>query len=98
GASRAETHFRVIESRRGLTLIQAEPLTGRTHQIRVHAAEHGFPVLGDLLYSGTPAGRLCLHAQELAFKHPAIGSDLIFQAPADFGLRTPDFGLWTLDF
>lgn len=64
--------------------MQARPLTGRTHQIRVQAAEAGFPVLGDTLYGGTPTGRLCLHAAELAFCHPATGENLVFQAPVDF--------------
>jgi len=64
--------------------ILAEPLTGRTHQIRVHAAEKGFPVLGDTLYRGTPASRLYLHAAELRFKHPLSGEEMFIRAPADF--------------
>jgi 23S rRNA (cytosine1962-C5)-methyltransferase len=66
------------------SLVQAEPLTGRTHQIRVHAADSGIPILGDTRYGGTAARRLCLHAAELEFKHPASGAQLHFQAPADF--------------
>jgi 23S rRNA (cytosine1962-C5)-methyltransferase len=65
--------------------VQAEPLTGRTHQIRVHAAEAGFPILGDELYGGTAAARVYLHAVELAFKHPATGEVVSFHAPVDFG-------------
>ena len=65
-------------------LVGAEPLTGRTHQIRVHAAESGFPILGDTLYGGTPWARVCLHAAELGFKHPATGGAMTFTAPADF--------------
>ncbi len=64
--------------------IEASPLTGRTHQIRVHAAESGFPVLGDTLYGGTPAARVFLHAAEISFTHPATGKPVTFQAPADF--------------
>src|SRR5580658_1545681 len=79
GATLAETLF----SKAGAT-IEAVPLTGRTHQIRVHAAEHGFPILGDTLYGGAPAARLCLHAAELRFKHPATGQPLSFSAPPDF--------------
>src|SRR5205085_4465048 len=56
--------------------IRAVPLTGRTHQIRVHAAEHGFPVLGDDLYGGSPWPRLCLHAAELRLNHPVTGEEL----------------------
>jgi 23S rRNA (cytosine1962-C5)-methyltransferase len=68
-----------------LLLVEAEPLTGRTHQIRVQAAEQGFPVLGDMLYGGTPAPRVYLHAAELRFNHPAKHAEVRFQAPADFG-------------
>ncbi len=80
----AETQFRLLESVNGRTLIGSEPLTGRTHQIRVHAAENGFPILGDTLYGGTSAPRVCLHAVELAFKHPANGEMLSFTVAADF--------------
>ena len=55
----AETGFRVLKTGRQGTLVQAEPRTGRTHQIRVHAAERGFPILGDTLYGGSPAPRVC---------------------------------------
>ena len=65
-------------------VLVAEPLTGRTHQIRVHAAHQGFPVLGDMLYGGTPAARLYLHAAELQLRHPATGGELTFRVPADF--------------
>ncbi len=47
---------------RRLKMVSAEPLTGRTHQIRVHAAENGFPILGDTLYGGTASSRVFLHA------------------------------------
>ena len=71
--------------------VEAEPLTGRTHQIRVHAAETGFPVLGDTLYGGTPAARVFLHAAEISFTHPATGKPVTFQAPANFD-AIPQFG------
>ncbi|MFO1488983.1 MAG: class I SAM-dependent methyltransferase [Verrucomicrobiota bacterium] len=83
----AETHFsRVTLSppQPGCHWIAAEPLTGRTHQIRVHAAEHGFPILGDTLYGGAAFPRVCLHAAEIAFSHPATGKTCTFQAPPDF--------------
>ncbi len=84
GGNVAETHFAVVHSSAGSTLIAAQPVTGRTHQIRAQAAAHGFPILGDTLYGGTAAGRICLHAAELGFKHPATGVELQFDVPADF--------------
>ncbi len=66
--------------------IEAEPLTGRTHQIRVHAAEAGFPILGDELYGGSAAPRVYLHARDLIFKHPASGKVMTFCAPVTFDL------------
>ncbi len=84
GGERAETHFHTLESKAGLTLVEAEPVTGRTHQIRVHAAAGGFPILGDTLYGGTPGPRVCLHAAELTLKHPASGKAMTFCAETDF--------------
>lgn len=58
------------------------PLTGRTHQLRVHAAHPsglGRPIKGDLLYGGTPADRLYLHAESLSFTHPTSGAKLTFK-------------------
>jgi 23S rRNA (cytosine1962-C5)-methyltransferase len=89
GAQPAETRFVVCEAqstkRRGpgaCRIVEAEPLTGRTHQIRVHAAEKDFPILGDTLYGGTPAPRVYLHAAELTLQHPASRERLSFAAPA----------------
>jgi 23S rRNA (cytosine1962-C5)-methyltransferase len=64
--------------------VEAEPFTGRTHQIRVHAAEKGFPILGDTLYGGTASSRVFLHASEIAFTHPATNEPVNFFAPASF--------------
>jgi len=83
----AETRFRRIgggEAGR-FEMLEAEPLTGRTHQIRVHAAEQGFPILGDTLYGGTPAPRVYLHAAELTLRHPATGKETTFRAPFEQG-------------
>ena len=95
GAAVAETRFRFLgEAGRCLGLagaglgacqvVEAEPVTGRTHQIRVHAAGQGFPILGDTLYGGTPAPRVCLHAAELALEHPATGQPTVFRAVSAF--------------
>jgi len=63
------------------SLLEAQPLTGRTHQVRVHAADQGLPILGDALYGGTPAPRVCLHAVELTLRHPGSGLEMTFRAP-----------------
>jgi 23S rRNA (cytosine1962-C5)-methyltransferase len=88
----AETCFRLLNSALRAprsALIEATPHTGRTHQIRVHAAEHGFPILGDTLYGGAPFPRVCLHAAELSFLHPATGEPATFNAPAEFEADAP---------
>ncbi len=65
------------------SLLEAQPLTGRTHQVRVHAADQGLPILGDALYGGTPAPRVCLHAVELTLRHPGSGLEMTFRAPLE---------------
>jgi 23S rRNA (cytosine1962-C5)-methyltransferase len=89
GADRAETKFEVLEERGDGILIQAVPLTGRTHQIRVHAKEHGFSIIGDSLYGGAPAPRLMLHAEEIVLTHPASGEDVRFHAVHNFAEDPP---------
>ncbi|MDB6033099.1 MAG: Pseudouridine synthase [Verrucomicrobiales bacterium] len=84
GGERAETRFRLLSQQQGRTLLEAEPITGRTHQIRVHAAENGFPIMGDRLYGGTAAARLYLHSCELTCKHPISGETITFRAEPDF--------------
>src|ERR1700744_118259 len=74
GGDVAETRFargELKNKNEKLRMVTASPLTGRTHQIRVHAAESGFPILGDTLYGGTPVARVFLHAAEITFHHPA---------------------------
>lgn len=77
---RAETAFQVLVAVEDRALILARPLTGRTHQIRLHLAACGHPVLGDRLYGGPEAPRLCLHAYRLTLDHPATGASLVVTA------------------
>ena len=86
GGDPAETRFQLESQNSDLKTwtLTAEPLTGRTHQIRVHAAANGFPILGDTLYGGARASRVFLHAQEITFAHPATGEAITIRAPADF--------------
>lgn len=84
GGDRAETRFRVVRREGAHTWIEAEPVTGRTHQIRVHAAVEGLPILGDPLYGGSAAPRLHLHAAVLEFQHPRSGEPVRFVVPPDF--------------
>lgn len=71
----AVTRFRILKIENGRTYVEFRPVTGRTHQLRVHSA-HKFglnaPIVGDLLY-GTPAERLMLHAYSVKFLHPVNG-------------------------
>jgi 23S rRNA pseudouridine1911/1915/1917 synthase len=79
----AQTAYRVRETYRGYTLVEATLLTGRTHQIRVHFASIGHPIVGDSVYGKTSAlsPRQFLHAWRLGFKHPVDGRELSFEAP-----------------
>ncbi len=82
----AETNFQVLERRAGqLTLLELEPVTGRTNQLRIHCAHAGFPILGDVERGGREFSRLCLHAAKLSFYHPN-GGWLTFEAkpPPEF--------------
>lgn len=81
GARRAETHFKLLEKSNGEFLYQVEPKTGRSHQIRVHMSENGFPIKGDIFYCGEKASHLYLHAQSLKFKHPITDEDVLIEAP-----------------
>lgn len=83
---RAVTHYRVKQHLRGATLVEVTLETGRTHQIRVHFAEAGFPLLADPIYgtrtsqkiAGAP--RLALHAHRLTFPHPRTGKAVTTEA------------------
>jgi 23S rRNA pseudouridine1911/1915/1917 synthase len=78
----ALTRYRVLEARESKALVQCEPKTGRTHQIRVHLKHLGHPVSGDPVYGRRGNfERHMLHAWKLAFTHPATGERVSFTAP-----------------
>lgn len=81
----AVTRYRVVERFARHTLVEAELVTGRTHQIRVHFAHLGHPVAGDPVYGGRPdelgVGRQALHAFRLRFAHPVSGAEMTFVTP-----------------
>ncbi|MCB9673525.1 MAG: RluA family pseudouridine synthase [Alphaproteobacteria bacterium] len=85
GGKRAVTHLRTVEVLGRSSLVEATLETGRTHQVRIHCAEQGCPILGDALYGGRgvarAAPRVALHAYVLAFAHPGTGEALRFEIP-----------------
>ena len=85
----SETRFRILKRYPAAALAEAKPVTGRTHQVRVHAYALGYPLLGDILYGGTESGiipRPALHAYTLIVTHPHTNERMIFTAeyPQDF--------------
>ncbi len=92
----AVTHYSIVEMLHASAIVELRLETGRTHQIRVHASDHGWPLIGDPVYgrvstdervaaAATALGRQALHAHTLAFDHPVTGKHLSFtsQLPAD---------------
>ena len=88
GAKEAVTSYEIKKAGGGYALLDINIETGRKNQIRVHMKEKGCPVAGDKQYGArtNPIGRLCLHASELSFTHPATGEQVTFKAkmPRDF--------------
>ena len=98
----AETKFTVVERLAGATLLELEPVTGRTNQLRIHCAHIGHPIVGDEVHCGLRISacglgqsvtRLCLHAAKLAFHHPSSGEfmELDSLMPDDFRATVESF-------
>jgi 23S rRNA pseudouridine955/2504/2580 synthase len=93
----AQTFFRRIQQFKNATLVEASPKTGRTHQIRVHAAYLGHPIVADSRYGEDEINqqfkqkgykRLFLHAKKLSFPHPSTGEKMTLEAPLPLVLTT----------
>ena len=90
----AQTRYEVIRQLNGFAHVRMFPKTGRTHQLRVHLASIGHPILGDLLYGGTlgpglpKIARQALHAHQLKLTHPVTGDSLQFESPLPSDMET----------
>ena len=84
----SETSWSVLENHNGNTRLLIKPLTGRSHQIRLHLASVDHPILGDPLYADATAlaaaDRLLLHAREIQFSHPVTGETMCWQSSCPF--------------
>ncbi|WP_223787114.1 RluA family pseudouridine synthase [Marinicella meishanensis] len=84
----ATTHWRVLITEPETTVLELKPITGRSHQLRVHMLALGLPIVGDQLYATGAAlawaERLHLHSHQLGFSHPATKQPMQFEAPLPF--------------
>jgi 23S rRNA pseudouridine1911/1915/1917 synthase len=87
GGKEAKTHVRILQRMSSLTLVELTPLTGRTHQLRVHLKHVHTPILGDAIYGNKKGNqqrgalRQMLHAWRLEFSHPCTAQPMVFSAP-----------------
>jgi 23S rRNA pseudouridine1911/1915/1917 synthase len=91
GSQRAQLSYRLVGMLDGYYLLEVDPLTGRSHQIRVQLSSMGCPIVGDNKYGyprGSRKGSICLHARRLQFNHP------IKKAPVDIFAKLPVDGFW----
>jgi len=94
----AETAFRVLQTGDKASLVEARPFTGRTHQIRVHLAEGGHPVIGDELYGPRDRAELALRATGLAYMDPFTRRKVYIRAPLEEFCREQRFDVPKLEF
>lgn len=82
------TRYHVVAREEGRTRVELEPVTGRSHQLRVHMMALGHPIIGDALYApaeiAAQGGRLLLHATRIAVPHPETGETMVFTSPVPF--------------
>jgi 23S rRNA pseudouridine1911/1915/1917 synthase len=100
GAKEARTTIELLDNGDPGCLVRCSLHTGRTHQIRVHMASIGHPLLGDTVYGAPPGsviGRQALHAYRLALAHPLLGHALAFEAPVPPDMRDA-MALWGLRY
>jgi 23S rRNA pseudouridine1911/1915/1917 synthase len=91
GSQRAELSYRLIAELGGFFLLEVDPLTGRSHQIRVQLSSMGCPIVGDNKYGyprGSRKGSICLHARRLKFLHP------VKKEPVEIFAKLPFDGFW----
>ena len=91
GSQRAELSYKIIGELGGFYLLEVDPLTGRSHQIRVQLASMGCPIVGDNKYGyprGSRKGSICLHARRLQFTHP------VKKEPINIFAKLPVDGFW----
>jgi tRNA pseudouridine32 synthase/23S rRNA pseudouridine746 synthase len=82
----AQTRWQLVQRAEAYSRLHLIPVTGRSHQLRVHMQALGHPILGDRFYGGSTKeeGRLKLHAERLRFRHPQNGEDVVLEAPVPF--------------
>lgn len=95
----AVTKYKVIERKGGFSVLEVEPVTGRTNQIRIHLKDIGHPIVGESVYAFRKDyklrfKRVALHAHKIEFKHPATGEKMVFESPLPKDMK--DFLITTL--
>jgi 23S rRNA pseudouridine1911/1915/1917 synthase len=89
GGQRSITKYERLAASAGYSSLRCRLITGRTHQIRVHLAARGWPIVGDATYGRASAlPRQALHAWTISFKHPRSGEPLLLEAPLPDDLRS----------
>ena len=95
GGAYSETRYELLQSRPPLALVRCELVTGRTHQIRVHLAARGWPIIGDRVYGHTheSMARQALHAWRVTVPHPLTSASLVIEAPVPADMAAQNFTL-----